>query len=392
MSQEAGPCFDPKRAAFCGSTAQVPVILDVFKIRLLKLLDCWLGAALVRLLTKPPASPPHHKEPHSLLLIRPGGIGDAIHLVPAIQMLQKSFPNIAIDVLAEQRNAGAFALCPGIHDVFVYDRPGQLLQVLRNRYDVVIDTEQWHCLSAVVARLVRAPVKIGFATNKRARLFTHAIRYSHEDYEAASFLKLLEPLAIATIDPPSTEWLCVSDDSRERAAELCRNIGGRPFVVLFPGASIAEKRWGTDRFRAVAKWCLYAGLGVVVVGGAEEQSSAEQVAAGLNVVNLAGQTSLGVTAAIIEKALVTVSGDSGILHIAAGLNRPTVALFGPGSVTKWAPRGPRHVVLSKGLPCSPCTRFGYTPPCPHQMRCMREITVDEVTNAIDAVIREAYSR
>ena len=137
----------------------------------------------------------------------------------------------------------------------------------------------------------------------------------------------------------------------------------------------------------VARWCLEHGLHVVLVGGGVDRSDGEQIVSGLDALNLAGRTSIAETAAILERAAVVVSGDSGILHIAVGLDRPTVSLFGSGIAAKWAPRGSRHVVINKNLPCSPCTRFGTTPPCPHEVRCLREISVDEVTVAIAHLLK-----
>jgi len=82
--------------------------------------------------------------------------------------------------------------------------------------------------------------------------------------------------------------------------------------------------------------------------------------------------------------MLLITGDSGVLHIAVGVGTRTVSLFGPGIEKKWAPSGDCHMVLNKGLSCSPCTRFGYTPTCRIGARCLAEITVGEVE---DAVIR-----
>jgi ADP-heptose:LPS heptosyltransferase len=98
--------------------------------------------------------------------------------------------------------------------------------------------------------------------------------------------------------------------------------------------------------------------------------------------NLAGRTSLAESAAIIDRSALLLSGDSGVLHIAVGLGKPTVSLFGPGRSEKWAPRGDRHIVINRHLPCSPCTTYGTTPPCPHNAQCMRDITVEEVANSV----------
>ena len=130
----------------------------------------------------------------SILLIRPGGIGDAVLLAPVITSLKNKYPSLKITVLAEQRNSGVFALIPTVDTLLCYDRPRELLHALQCNYDVVIDSEQSHRLSAVVARFASAPVKIGFNTNERRRMFTHQIPYLQDDYEAISFAHLLEPL------------------------------------------------------------------------------------------------------------------------------------------------------------------------------------------------------
>ncbi|MFH1027028.1 MAG: glycosyltransferase family 9 protein, partial [Pseudomonadota bacterium] len=102
--------------------------------------------------------------------------------------------------------------------------------------------------------------------------------------------------------------------------------------------------------------------------------------------NLAGKTSLQDTAAIMDRSALLVSGDSGVLHIAAGLGKPTVSLFGPGRSEKWAPQGDRHIVINRQLPCSPCTTFGTTPSCPRDAECLRSITPDEVANAVTMLL------
>jgi len=317
----------------------------------------------------------------SILLIRPGGIGDAVLLIPAIQSIRKQYPSAKITVLAERRNGAVFLLCSEVNKVLLYDRLSELFSALRGAYDVVIDTEQWHRLSAVVARLTRAPMLIGFGTNERSRLFTHPVAYYQDDYEIDSFFRLLSPLGI---DAPelSDRFLAVPDHAVQKSAPLLEPLLGKPFVAVFPGASIPERRWGEDRFRLVAELLAAFDVPVVVVGGKEDRGQGEMIVSGGKGLNLAGRTSLAETAAIIERSALLLSGDSGLLHIAVGLGKPTVSLFGPGRAQKWAPRGERHIVINKGLTCSPCTTFGTTPPCPVGARCMREITVDDVFNAV----------
>ncbi len=349
---------------------------------LLKRCDRIIGGLFTGLLTRPHSvADTVCLQPSSILIIRPGGIGDAALLIPAILAVRGTFPAAKITVLAEYRNVAVFQMCPAVDRVLLYDRPSEFMAALRDSYDVVIDSEQWHRLSAVVARLTRAPVLIGFGTNERARLFTHSMSYDQDDYEADSFARLLAPLGV-TLGGLPERFLVVPDDVKRIIAGLLSGIDQGRFVTMFPGASIKERRWGSGKFRRLAELLSVFGLTVVVVGGREDIGQGEAIVSGGLGLSLAGRTTLPETAAIIEKSALLVSGDSGVLHIAVGLGKPTVSLFGPGRAEKWAPRGERHIVINKGVPCSPCTIYGTTPPCPSNAKCMGDITADEVFNAV----------
>lgn len=325
--------------------------------------------------------------PRSLLVIRPGGIGDAALLAPMLNVLKSAYPQARLTVLAERRNCGAFALVPAVDKILCYDKPRELCAALRGKYDAVIDTEQWHRLSAVVARLAGGTMSVGFATNERRRLFTHTLPYSHDRYEAESFLDLLAPF---DIEPPPVmpPFLTVPTVARAKADELLQGVGGK-FVAIFPGASIPEREWGASNFRLLAERLAGEGKGVVVVGGGEDVADGEEIVSS-NGLNLAGKTSLAETAAVIGRAELLVSGDSGVLHLAVGLGTPTVSLFGPGIRKKWGPRGEHDMIIDRGLPCSPCTRFGYTPQCREGASCIAGISADEVARTVDATLARGH--
>lgn len=355
------------------------------RIALLKYIDRVVGGVLVRLLPRPPRRP--QGMPRSILLIRPGGIGDAVHLFPLLQRLREHFPAAHISLLAERRNAGVFALSPVTVTVWCYDRPIEFLRVLFERYDVVIDSEQWHHLSAIAGRLIRAPRKIGFASNRRQRLFTDPLPYPQTTYEAEVFLSLLAPFAIPDTPLSAPPWLQIPLKVEADIASLRTRIDGR-YVVLFPGASIAARRWGEERFYLLARAIIESGWQVVVVGGQEDCAMAKVICDEGCGHDFSGKTSLAETAALIAGADLLVSGDSGLLHIGVALGIPTVSFFGPGIAQKWAPRGEKHSVLNLQLPCSPCTLFGTTPPCGKQLACLAGISVDAVINAVKKQLQQ----
>jgi lipopolysaccharide heptosyltransferase II len=352
----------------------------------LKKVDGFVGSLLARVWLRPKQVGRALPSVSRLLLIRPGGIGDAVLLIPVVKRLRDTFPSACIEVLAERRNIGTFALCPEIDRILCYDKPQELLVVLRSDYDVVIDSEQWHRLSALVSRIIRSKLKIGYGTNERKRLFTHPIEYSHENYELNSFFELLKPLGIDLPATTHVPFLTIPVDDQAAADKLLRALSNQPFVVIFAGASIPEKKWPVTKFRSVVSFCMDIGCQVVLVGGVNDIEVSDAVARDLNVLNLCGRTSLVETSAVLARAALVICGDSGVLHIAVGLDRPTVALFGPSSVGKWAPAGSKHVAISKQLKCSPCSLFGTVSKCENGESCIREISVEEVTSVIPRLL------
>lgn len=354
----------------------------------MKRLDATVGRFCASLLPTP-SSVTLPFSPKNVLVIRPGGIGDAALLAPALIGLKRKFPHSHLTVLAERRNAGVLQLVPEVDAALRYDVLSEFVQVFQAGYDVLIDTEQYHRLSAVVGRMVKAGLRIGFATNERERLFNVLIPYSHDDYEAVSFGHLLVPLGIECSSLPEAPFLSVPLNTKRHVDTLLASLTGYRLVVLFPGASIPERRWGTENFAFVAAALARRGFAVVVVGGVEDKQYGDAIVQNVFGVNLAGQTSLAETAAVLERAALLISGDSGVLHIGVGLGLPTVSLFGSGIARKWGPQGDRHVVLNKAVHCSPCTHFGYTKPCQNSVLCLRTLSPQEALTAAFSLLKDS---
>jgi ADP-heptose:LPS heptosyltransferase len=231
-------------------------------------------------------------------------------------------------------------------------------------------------------------MSIGFATNERSRLFTHTVSYSHDDYEAQSFLNLLAPLGLKLQFDHQSAFLTVPENVNHVFSKLTAGYEP-PFAAIFPGASIRERRWSVEKFRDLANRFTEYGFTPLLVGGRNDFRLAEEIAEGSAAVNLAGKTSLSATAAVIKNSRLLVSGDSGVLHLGVGLGVPSIALFGPGIAAKWAPRGFIHRVIDKKVPCSPCTLFGTTPACPDDVSCLEQISIDEVFTAVVSILERS---
>ena len=342
------------------------------RIKLLKFLDKTAGKFINLFLKE------KHLETVSslerVLFIRPGGLGDAVLLTPAILNLKSVFPEAEIDILAEKRNYQILKIVPEINRIYCYDKPQDFLKIITRKYDIVIDTEQWHRLSSILARFI-GKITVGFSTNERRKNLDIKVEYSHSRYEIESFLDLLRALL----------------EHLKRNRKLTYNI---PFiklsgktdkrfdVAIFTGATIKYRKWDIMKYRELIKRLTGKGLNIVVIGAKNDVKFNRMVCSGFeNIEDFSGKTNLIETAYLIATSKVLFSTDSGILHIGVALGIPTISLFGPGIEEKWGPKGKKDIVINKHLPCSPCTRFGYTPKCKINAKCIKDIETDEVYNA-----------
>lgn len=362
------------------------------KTALIKFLDYCIGKPLCYFLPIFRNNAGENRGFHNILIIRPGGIGDAVLLYPCLKILKNVVKNAQIDVLAEKRNAGIFRGCKYIDQLYLYDdfRNMDLFRVLMKGYDAVIDTEQWHRLSAVICFLTGAKVRVGFATNERRRLLTKLVFYRQDDHEMISFMNLLSEITGQRHEFDQNESFLDFEVSKNvdflRYKDKYAAVAG-----IFSGATVKERRWGVQNYSSVASRLLDKDIGVVLLGGkADIQDSAyfKKFLDGRDCLNLIGKTELDETRNIISGLDVLISADSGLMHVAYGVDTKTVSLFGAGIVKKWAPPGNKNRVINKELFCSPCTKFGYTPGCPYNVQCLKDIDPEEVFNVVESVLSD----
>jgi len=304
-----------------------------------------------------------------ILVIRPGGIGDAVLLFPALKVLRDEYENSQIDMFVEKRNHGIFECCDYIDNIILYDKKPleSLLKIYREKYEIIIDTEQWHRLTSVISYLTRSPIRVGFNTNERSKLFTHKVNYSHKDYESRSFLNLISSLTKNKYDfNPNSAFISIDKDKSPELMQKIKEYSKRwdKIVGIFIGATVVERMWGIDNFIKTAKKLIDKNIGLVILGGKAELDGSTQLENFIgseNLLNFVSKTTLYDTALIISNLNLFLSSDSGLMHIAYGVGTPTVSLFGAGIEPKWAPQSNKNLIINKKLPCSPCTKYGYTP-------------------------------
>ncbi len=344
------------------------------RMKSLKVFDYLIGGLMAQILA--PALP-NAMTPQGggrILVIRPGGIGDAVFLLPILQRLRAQ--GAALDVLCEPRNAEIFS-SQG-YPVFLYTRLGDLWKLSRKAYDAVVDTEQWHYLSAIVAYFMNTRLRIGFASRVlRKKLLNRPVSYEADAYELLNFLSLFEGLLKGQegLDDIN-HCLVIPQEVKSWAAQAIPSNS----VSVFLGASIVLRRLTRPQWSSVIQGVLAKDLHPVLIGGKDVAAIADDIAREMHnprILNFAGETTLMQSAALIQRSRTFIGPDSGLMHVACGVGTPVVAVFGPGNLKKWQPKGRQHKVLSEHVPCSPCTRFGYTvPTCHGSYHCIMDLKID----------------
>lgn len=331
-----------------------------------------------------------------ILLIKLSSLGDVIHALPALEALRSLYPQGQITWLVEEAHAPVLAGHPALNEVWTVPRPRlgsrKLLQQLRQLFhttcrlreqpfDLVIDL-QGLLKSAVWAALARADRKLGYARTREFSYLALTERLAPFDPEAHAvqrYLNLARHLGAEARPPRFRLGLSLSTDLAHLVPET-----GQPLAVLHPGARWPTKLWPAAHWAQLARW-LAAGKGfqVVVTGNAADRGMAAEIVARTEIplINLAGRTSLAELAALLRKAQVAVTTDTGPMHLAAALGTPVAALFGPTAPWRTGPFGPGHEVVRLDLPCSPCFRRQCQEP-----RCLTELPVSSAEAAVEKIL------
>ena len=230
--------------------------------------------------------------------------------------------------------------------------------------------------SALLVTLAGVPVRVGFGAEGRSPLLTVRVprpRPARSTPRAVEYRKLALAAGIRVAQAePSLRAL---DAERQDAARVCAALGvsRTAYAVMAPGASYGPaKRWAPERFAEVARHLREVrGLPTVLVGAGEDREAANSVLAHApGVASAVGQTDLPTLVGLLEGAIAVLSNDSGVMHLAAALHRPTAAIFGSTSPVWTAASAPWVANLYAGYPCSPCFRRA----CAIGYGCLRSIT------------------
>ena len=331
--------------------------------------------------------------PNRILLIKPSAIGDVVHALPILNLL-RSAGRRRISVGWSRRDiAGMLEGHPQIDEVILFERHryAKLLarsgdvhgaasthpSVAPGKFDLVIDL-QGLFRSGWLTYQTRAPIRVGFSNAREFAWLGYTHRVPVETMEQHALERYLSITELLGCGREPVEFVfATSDADREFAANLTNGIDR--FALLFPGTNWPTKRWPVVHFADLVEPLQQRfGLRSIVGGSTGEAQLASQIR---GAVNLAGKTNLRQLTALIERADLVISNDSGPMHIAAALGKPLVALFGPTNPIRTGPYLHEECVVRLDIPCSPC----YAGRCVHQS-CLRWLGVDAAINAVERAL------
>ncbi len=322
--------------------------------------------------------------------------------LPALEAVRANFPGRKLAVLAKPWVAPLYENHPAVDEVIYYNRaswtPRGLAEMMRTvqgirrrNFDLAV-LFQNAFEAALIAFLAGIPYRVGYNTDGRGFLLSHPVARDPEvmkEHQVEYYLSILRPMVweAPTRDPK----LFVTPKDEDAIAGLLASHGitSRHLLVgLSPGATYGPaKRWPAERFAAVGDRVAQTwGAKVVLMGSEGEKPQCLDLSRRMRhePLDLSGMTTLGQVVALIKRCRFFICNDSGLMHVAAALDVPTVAIFGSTDAVATGPRGRLSRVVREPVKCSPCLepecRFGH-------YQCMLNITPERVWEELESLKR-----
>ncbi|MBI4688360.1 MAG: lipopolysaccharide heptosyltransferase II [Nitrospirae bacterium] len=344
-------------------------------------------------------------------------IGDAVITTPAIKAVKKAFPDANISILVRPWVAELFHGSPDIDEIILYEDKFntitgkfRLAQILRQKnFDMAILLQNAFD-AALIAWLAGIPKRVGYSMDARGFLLTKAIpvkgtehraqnsehrQKRHQVYYYLNLLKEAFNIDAEDIEPSIHLKKEEIHEARGFLNSKFKTQNSKLLIAINPGAAYGSaKRWKPDRFAELIRRIIEELNGNVILFGSKSEveiaddilnkfTSCHSSLVTRHLLNMVGKTSLRQLAALISECDAFITNDSGPMHIASALPVPVVAIFGSTDPHETGPLGKGHSIVCKQLSCSPCLERE----CPKgHLKCMEEITADDVFNALRDIL------
>lgn len=347
-----------------------------------------------------PPRKPDFSRVRKVCFFKLGAIGDVLMTTPLVRAVCARFPKARIDYWVGKWSAPVLENNPHLDNVFVFDEKtvlnknlvglGKLAKKIRKKnYDVIFVLD-FSYLSNLFALWCRIPFRIGFDRNGEGFPNNLNVPYGKRVHDIDSYLKMAGLVNAKTGMNGMTEiFLTPKEDEFARDFFKKNNLSPKKTIAIAPGGAknpgmtLDIKRWPAKRFAIVAEKLAMKGWKILLVGGRDDKEAARIVKSVVpKAVDAVGKFSLKQSAALIKRCARLLCNDSGLMHVAAAVRTPVIAIFGPTDPKKLAPRGPKDKFLWKHHNKKPCYLDGVLYDCPDNHECVKRVTVQEVLRAL----------
>lgn len=341
-----------------------------------------------------------------VLVVRLRSIGDTVLSTPSLFALKRFLPHASVDILLEDWVAPVLDGFPHVDNVITVERGSTAArarvarQLRANRYDVVYNLHGG-TTATLLTRATGAKHRVGYEAYQYARLHNHQSPSSSllwgrdKTHSVEQQLALLGWTGVPVSDRPPTQLAVTEAAAGAVAGRLQAAALNTSFAVIHPAAAADTKQWAADKFARVAEALARGGLGVVAITTPKEKSIIDEMNRNTAAPAAAfTDLSLPEITALLSRARIFVGNDSGIAHIAAAVETPSVVIFGSSNRAHWSPwtsgaSGAAEVVFEE-MECQPC--HGYFCEKFDEPECIKRVPIERVIAAAERVLRESVGR
>ncbi|MDH5466624.1 MAG: glycosyltransferase family 9 protein [Candidatus Aminicenantes bacterium] len=328
----------------------------------------------------------------SVFVVSMKRIGDAVLSIPTFRAIKESIPKSLVTVYAEPYILDILERIPSIDAIIPCKKGSSFLKKARqvrkltyNSFDLAVDlTCDYTMEGALWTLLSGAKYRVGYDTRKRGFLFNRPVKHEPEGAHIIDeILAIVKSIGLETRDKSLS--LTASKEAEETIKKLLREKGaksGEKLIGIHPGGHYITQRWLPERFAEVAdKLIKKHRARIILMGGPKEEKLIAEIKASMTQLPITViNQPLGNLLALIQTCQLLICNNSGPLHMATAVGTPTVSTMGPTIPKRWWPRGAKHQVIRKNLPCMPCNE-GY---CRLKtLDCMKSITVEDMLEAVE---------
>ena len=328
---------------------------------------------------------------HKILIIRTDGIGDLLNSTPAIALLRKNYPTAEITVLARPLNAPILIGNPDVDKVLVFDRHGEhhqlskklrFFQDLRHERFQLAVAMQTASFPHLTTFLSGATYRLGRYQKRFKSTLTHSWKGTYKKGETHEVDRNLELVSLICQGGGTRKLVFnISSEEKEEAQNLLAswNIDRDTYIIgIHPGGSSFDKRWPEKQYAELADRLLKNyNATVLILCGPDELELAQNIQATMQSESIVyAPKTIRELGALLSSCNLVVCNDSGPMHIAAALDVPTVAIFGPTDHVAWHPMSENASIVRRDMPCWPCSAHK----CKIGWECTKKLPIDMVLN------------